>query len=76
MEKGLGVNSNTTVKWEQILALHYIIKWWKMFDFSKSKRSEKTALMVKWITEIKREKILPMYQSALTKLISDFKKNH
>jgi hypothetical protein len=75
MEKGFGVGSTATVKMRATTRMAlYNKSGEKVFAFSESERSKKTAVMVKGIPVIKPEKILPMCESALTELMGDLKK--
>ena len=75
MEKGFGVGSTSTVKVRATTRMAlYNKNGEKVFAFSESERSKKTALMVSGIPIMSPEKILPMCESALTELMGDLGK--
>lgn len=75
MEKGFGIGGTATVKMRATTRMAlYNKSGKKVFAFSESERSKKTAVMVNGIPVIKPEKILPMCESALTELMGDLKK--
>jgi hypothetical protein len=74
--KGLGIGGTATVKMKAFsrIAL-YNKKGEKVFAINESAKSKKTSVMVGGIPVMKPEKILPMCESALEKLMKDLDKN-